>query len=188
MNVAPGTNPWFDASVVRRLAVILVAVAALLGVATPAGAQHGFFFFCNIEPFAYHVEHSSYQGHVGRYEYSATGTTVLTGPDCPFDGRLVTIHERGLVHGVFDFSVIAFGGYDANLDVHHGPGANVHGSVTLFGPAFFGTVAQLVVVETPTFTMTLDQLATIDFTNPHHDPLLSLETFSGSITGFVHVP
>jgi len=171
---------------VRSLIVTLFAVGALAA-ATPVSAQHQVFFFCTIEPFSYHVEDSAYQGHIGgRYTYSATGTTILTGPDCPMHGQTITIHERGEFLGVFEFTTVAVGHYDASADLNHGAtGASLQGSVTLFGPTIFGPVSELVVVDRPGLSMTLDQLANIDLSNPHHRPLLSLETLSGSLSGVI---
>jgi hypothetical protein len=170
----------------RRLAMILVAAAALLA-AAPASAQHEVFFFCEIAPFSYHVDSSSYLAHNGRYQYAANGTTMLLGPDCPMHGQTVGIHEGGLVFGIFPFTTVATGSWNARVDINHDGVGDVgfQGQVTLFATGIGNTWQQFAGGEAGIAEMGLNQLAEIDFTMPHHHgPLLDLETIEGAVAGF----
>jgi hypothetical protein len=118
-----------------------------------------------------------------------TGVTTLTGSDCPVHGQAATFREHGLVFNLFPFTLVAQGSWQAQIDLNNNGtvDASVNGTVTLFGPSFLGQFEQIAGAEGPTFEMGLDQLAAIDFTSPHHQPLVSLDTLQGGIGGFIHV-
>jgi hypothetical protein len=163
----------------RVLGSFTVVLAAVMVLAVPTSSGALPTFSCTVEPFAYEVLDSSFDGH--GYSYLARGTTVLTGGACPVAGLAIGIRERGSIP-VFNFVPIAVGAYDAQADVNHDGGGDVtvHGRVTLFAPGPFGTFAQTVNVEKGDAELQLEQAAFIDFFSSH-DPLIALETIEGRL-------
>jgi hypothetical protein len=167
--------------IARRAVIVGLIFGALLVAASGAQASAT----CHVDPFAYNIVGSRYDGHIGAYGYQAFGTTTLTGSACGhLAGHPIGIAEHVIFGRGFGFIHVVSGDYEAQIDLDHDgffDDAAAHGRVVAFD-AGFGVFEQLVDAQTTAGgTFTLHQTAFVDLGSPF-GPLLFLEATSGTIT------
>ena len=165
----------------RRAGLVALMFVALL-VAAP-GAQTA--SICHVDPFAYTIVGSRYDGHIGAYGYRANGTTTLTGSTCGhLAGHRIGISETVNFQSLFGILHVVSGNYQAALDLdgdHFFDDATAHGQVVALDVGF-GVFDQAVQAQTSSGgTLTLHQTAFVDL-HSTFAPLLFLEATSGTIT------